>query len=77
MSHQSEAILENDLIKQLIGLGYASSKVMDGDALVSNLKTQLEAFNTASYTDKAFDGILNHLAKGNVFEKGLMQQRFV
>ena len=69
MSHQSEAILENNLIKQLVQLGYSSTKVVDGDALVSNLKSQLEAFNKASYTDKEFDGILNHLAKGNVFEK--------
>jgi hypothetical protein len=35
MSHQSEAILENNLIKQLIGLGYASAKIMEGAALVS------------------------------------------
>jgi type I restriction enzyme R subunit len=35
MSHQSEAILENNLIKQLIGLGYESAKIMDGAALVS------------------------------------------
>jgi type I restriction enzyme R subunit len=77
MSHQSEAILENNLIKQLIGLGYASAKVMDGDALVSNLKSQLEAFNKAVYTDKEFDGILNHLAKGNVFQKAkTLRDRF-
>jgi len=69
MPHQYDAILENNLIKQLIGLGYQSVKVMDGDVLVLNLKTQLEAFNKASYTDKELDGILNHLAKGNVFEK--------
>jgi type I restriction enzyme R subunit len=77
MSHQSEAKLENDLIKQLVELGYASAKVMDGDALVSNLKTQLEAFNKTTYTDKEFDGILNHLAKGNVFEKAkTLRDRF-
>ena len=77
MSHQSEAILENNLIKQLIGLGYASAKVMDGDALVSNLKSQLEAFNKATYSDKEFDGILNHLEKGNVFEKAkTLRDRF-
>jgi type I restriction enzyme R subunit len=77
MSHQSEAILENNLIKQLISLGYASAKIMDGAALVSNLKRQLEVFNTASYTDKEFDGILNHLAKGNVFEKAkTLRDRF-
>lgn len=69
MSHQSEAILENNLIKQLVGLGYESVQVHDGDVLYSNLKGQLEAFNKATYTNKEFDGILNHLAKGNVFEK--------
>lgn len=69
MSAQSEAILENNLIKQLIDLGYASAKVMDGDALVSNLKSQLETFNKSSYSEKEFDAILNHLAKGNVFQK--------
>ncbi|MFT7056580.1 MAG: type I restriction enzyme R subunit, partial [Roseivirga sp.] len=77
MSHQSEAKLENNLIKQLVELGYASVKVMDGDVLVSNLKNQLEAFNKASYSDKEFDGILNHLAKGNVFEKAkTLRDRF-
>lgn len=77
MSHQSEAKLENNLIKQLIGLGYQSVKIPDGDALVSNLKAKLEAFNNARYTDKEFDGILNHLAKGNVFEKAkTLRDRF-
>ena len=77
MNHQSEAILENNLIKQLIDLGYGSAKVMDGDALVSNLKAQLEAFNKAVYSDKEFDGILNHLAKGNVFQKAkTLRDRF-
>jgi type I restriction enzyme R subunit len=69
MSHQSEAELENNLIKQLIGLGYASVKVMDVNALVDNLQVQLEAFNNTTYTNKEFDGILNHLAKGSVFQK--------
>jgi hypothetical protein len=35
MTHQSEAILENNLIKQLIGLGYPTAKIMEGAALVS------------------------------------------
>lgn len=69
MSHQSEAILENNLIKQLLEMGYASAKISDGTALVANLKSQLETFNNASYSVKEFDGILNHLAKGNVFQK--------
>ena len=77
MSHQSEALLENNLIKQLVGLGYASVQVPDGHAFVSNLKSQLEAFNKADYTSKEFDAILNHLAKGNVFEKAkTLRDRF-
>jgi type I restriction enzyme R subunit len=43
--HQSEAILEANLIRQLVRLGYESVKIHDGDTFVANLKTQLEAFN--------------------------------
>ncbi len=66
---QSEALLENNLIKQLTGLGYESFQIHDGDALLSNLQHQLEAFNKTTFTAKEFGAILNHLAKGNVFEK--------
>jgi len=77
MTTQSEAALENKMIQQLIGLGYERVKVQDGDALVSNLKSQLEAFNKATYSDKEFDNILNHLAKGNVFDKAkTLRDRF-
>ncbi len=74
---QSEALLESDLIKQLIGLGYASVVIYDGEALLSNLKTQLEIFNDTTFTAKEFGAILNHLAKGNVFEKAkTLRDRF-
>ncbi|MCA0132607.1 type I restriction endonuclease subunit R [Winogradskyella alexanderae] len=69
MTKQSEAILEQNLINQLVGLGYTSVVIPDGSALVTNLKSQLEAFNQLSFSDKEFESILNHLAKGNVFEK--------
>lgn len=77
MTTQPEAILENKLIQQLVSLGYASVKIHDGAALVSNLKSQLEAFNKSSYSEKEFDAILNHLAKGNVFDKAkTLRDRF-
>lgn len=77
MSHQSEAILENNLISQLVGLGYESVKIYDGDALMSNLKSQLEKFNQTTFTTKEFDAIVNHLAKGTVFEKAkTLRDRF-
>lgn len=77
MSHQSEAGLENNLIKQLLGLDYASVQIQDGEALVSNLQSQLELFNETTFTAKEFDAIINHLAKGNVFEKAkTLRDRF-
>lgn len=77
MTLQSEAILENNLIKQLIGLGYESVKIHDGDVFISNLKKQLEIFNKTTFTAKEFESILNHLAKGNVFEKAkTLRDRF-
>ena len=69
MTKQSEALLENNLINQLIGLGYTNVVIPDGETLVINLKNQLEAFNKTSFSNKEFETILNHLAKGNVFEK--------
>ena len=77
MSHKSEALLEKSLIQQLIGLGYVSVKITDVEGLLSNLKSQLELFNKTTFTPKEFDSILNHLAKGNVFEKAkTLRDRF-
>jgi type I restriction enzyme R subunit len=77
MSHQSEAVLENNLIKQLRDLSYTSIKIQDGEALVANLQSQLALFNETTFTAKEFDVILNHLAKGNVFEKAkTLRDRF-
>ncbi|GEC80228.1 type I restriction endonuclease subunit R [Flavobacterium aquatile] len=77
MGHQSEAQLERNLIQQLVGLGYALVTIADGSALVANLQQQLEVFNDTTFTAKEFDAILNHLAKGNVFEKAkMLRDRF-
>ncbi len=77
MAHQSEAQLENNLIQQLVGLGYTLVTIADGSALVANLQRQLEVFNDTTFTAKEFDAILNHLAKGNVFEKAkMLRDRF-
>ncbi|WP_299016879.1 type I restriction endonuclease subunit R [uncultured Polaribacter sp.] len=69
MTKTSELTLENNLIKQLASLGYTKVTVLDGEALVANLKTQLERFNNCVFSNKEFGKILNHLEKGNVFEK--------
>jgi len=66
---QSEQQLENKLIKQLTDLGYESVTIPDEKALESNLKSQLEKHNKTTFSAKEFEKILNHLGKGNIFER--------
>lgn len=77
MSHQSEAVLENNLVEQLADLGYGYATIRDEEGILSNLKLQLEKFNNLQFSAKEFDAILNHLSKGNVFEKSkTLKDRF-
>ena len=69
MSTQSEAKLEADLIQQLIDKNYDSIRIDNETELKANLKTQLEALNSLSFTEKEFSRVLNHLNKGNVFDR--------
>jgi len=69
MSTQSEAILEENLLKQLVSLGYEKIIIRDETELLANLKKQLEKHNKTTLDDVEFARILNHLNKGNVFEK--------
>ncbi len=71
---QSEAQLEDALIKQLQSLEYGFVKIKDEKDLQENLKSQIEIHNfkvlnwkTLSKTE--FDRVLNHLNKWNVFER--------
>jgi type I restriction enzyme R subunit len=69
MTHQSEAILEDNLVKQLQELGYGFVSIPDEATLLTNLKKQLEKHNQVSLTDGEFSKVLNHLNKGNVFDR--------
>ena len=69
MTTQSEALLENNLVKQLTSLGYQRVSLLNEAQLLQNLQEQLESFNDTSFSQREFQTILNHLAKGNVFEK--------
>ena len=69
MSTQSEAILEENLIKQLIDLKYERVSIKDDNELEINLKSQLEKHNKTTISDSEFKKILNHLNGGSVFEK--------
>jgi type I restriction enzyme R subunit len=69
MSTQSEQALENNLVKKLVSLGHSFVTIKDEEDLLANLKTQLEKHNNLSLSAKEFSKVLNHLDKGNVFEK--------
>ena len=78
MTHQSEQQLENTLINQLQRLGFTQVSLPDTDAFVLNLKTQLEKFNNIVFTNEEFLKILNHLNKGDRFQKAkTLRDKFV
>ena len=78
MSKQSELILEENLVKQLSSNGYEFISLLDDKSVELNLKKQIEKFNKISpLSDLEFKKILNHLNKGNVFEKAkILRDRF-
>ena len=77
MSKQSEAILEDNLVKQLDSQGYEKVVIKDENGLLANLKSQLEKHNKTTLSDTEFERILNHLNKGNVFEKAkILRDKF-
>ena len=69
MTHQSEQQLEKTLISQLQKLGFSYIALEDVNAMTANLKTQLEIFNKTTFSEGEFKRILNHLNKGDRFQK--------
>jgi len=69
MTKQPEYILEENLVGQLTELGYKKVVIKDEADLIDNLKAQLEKHNGVTLSDFEFKQVLNHLAKGNIFEK--------
>ncbi|PIB25624.1 restriction endonuclease subunit R [Amylibacter kogurei] len=67
--YQSEAQLEEGLVKRLIGLGYAPVTLPDMAAMRENLRLQLGKHNGVTLSDSEFAKVINHLDKGNVFDK--------
>jgi len=77
MPHQSEQKLEKTLIQQLNKLGFLSVVIEDDIALIKNLRLQLEKFNETNFSDAEFTKILNHLNKGDRFQKAkTLRDRF-
>jgi len=78
MTHQSEQHLEKILIAHLQRVGFVSVVLEDSNALVANLRAQLEKFNQTTFSDAEFKKILNHLNKGDRFQKAkTLRDRFV
>jgi len=69
MTHQSEQQLEKNLIEQLKKLGFSLVVLEDSVAMIENLKMQLEKFNQLKFSDEEFKKILNHLNRGDRFQK--------
>src|SRR5690606_13610067 len=59
MTSQSEAILEQTLIAQLVSNGYDKVVIKDEADLLLNLKSQLEKHNNKTFSDADFQQILN------------------
>lgn len=69
MNTQSEQALENSLIAQLQEMKYEKVLIFNEDDLLMNLKSKLEKHNGISLTEKEFSKVLNHLNKGNVYDR--------
>lgn len=79
---QSEEQLEEGLMKRLVGLGYQRIAIDSAEALLTNLKQQLELHNKIALAGTPlshgeFNKVLNHLDKGNVFQRAkTLRDRF-
>lgn len=74
---QAEAELEKNLVERLTGLGYERVTIRDEAELLANLKRQLEKHNRIALSNPEFDKVLNHLDKGNVFDRAkTLRDRF-
>lgn len=78
MTHQSELQLENELLAQLGSMGYERVTLVDSDALLENLRSKLGEFNEIVLSVTEFKKILNHLNKGDRFQKAkALRDRFL
>ena len=58
--YQSEAALEDDLIKQLCAQAYEYADIHDRDGLEANLRVQLEALNDYRFSDEEWKRFYRH-----------------
>jgi len=77
MTHQSEAQLEKSMIERLNRLGFTPVIIDETNTPESNLRSQLEKFNDTVFSDGEWARIMNHLMKGDRFQKAkTLRDRF-
>ena len=64
-SYQSEQALENEFIRMLTEQGYDYLEIRDLEALIKNLRTQLEIVNDYKFTDSEWDRFFNDSIANN------------
>ena len=64
-SYQSEQALENEFIRMLTEQGYDYLEIHDSEALIKNLRTQLEIVNDYKFTDSEWDRFFNDSIANN------------
>ena len=64
-SYQSEQALENEFIRMLTEQGYDYLEIHDSEALINNLRTQLEIVNDYKFTDSEWDRFFNDSIANN------------
>ena len=83
MGYQSEAELENQLIKQLVSQNYEEVKRSSYDDLLENFRAQFYKFNQEKFggvplSDKEWDRLLNYLMGRTVFESAkVLRDKYV
>ena len=86
MGYQSEAELENQLIKQLNEQGYKSVTIKDYDSLLANFREHFYNFNKEKFGSvglffENLDSLITlhqrKLEAMKEYKKGLLQQMFV
>lgn len=83
MTYQSEAQLEENLIKQLVNQGFDRVNISDEEELKSNFRNELfqhnkSKLNNEPLTDKEFERILRHLEGKSVFQSALiLRDKFI
>lgn len=83
MTYQSEAQLEESLIKQLVNQGFNRVNIYDEEELKNNFRNELfqhnkSKLNNEPFTDKEFERILRHLEGKSVFQSALiLRDKFI